>query len=130
MIKNGQVILKRRAPDDLIDVPLVSVAGLIGTMVHRVIEDGNIPSVGGQVQLASVTGDGIYYPHIRRSSDEGATWQSDTRHEDFRSVADMVEVRSKGRSDAEFIVPLLDNCGHFRNGLLAKIWTRPGPLSE
>jgi hypothetical protein len=130
VIHDGQLALARRGPRDLIDVPLISIANLIGSMVGCVIDDGSIPTVGGLVQLTTLGVQGIIHPRITGSSDGGATWAPITRHEDFRSHTDMLH-RYTGGKEAEFVIPTLDEHCRFRDsaGWLTRIRTRPGSIT-
>lgn len=119
-----------RGKNELIEVPLLSVAGWIGDMVGRVIDDANILTVGGRVQLITLSGKGIYSPHVIRSSDGGKNWRGVTQHEDFRGHTDAIRDFTKVEQ-AEIVIPSLNEYGQFPDEIrcLTKIRTRPGSIT-
>ena len=121
VLRDGQPALAKREPSDLIDVPMIAAAGLIAGMVDRVVREAGLEDVGGQTLLVTLSAQGMYSPHVVISSDQGASWQSITRHDDFRSYTDM--------SGGEFVGPLLDDKCRFRQGWLTKIGTQPGSIT-
>lgn len=121
VLQDEQPALAKRDPSDLIDVPMIAVAGLIASMVDRVVKKAGLEDVGGQTLLVTLSAQGMYTPHVVISSDQGASWRSVTRHDDFRSHTDM--------SSGNFVGPLLDEKCRIRSGMLTKIRTQPGSIT-
>ena len=121
VLRDGQPALAKREPSDLIDVPMIAAAGLIAGMVDRVVKEAGLEDVGGQTLLVTLSAQGMYTPHVVVSSDQGASWRSVTRHDNFRSHTDM--------SGGDFVGPLLDDKCRIRPGMLTKIGTQPGSIT-
>ena len=77
--RDGRPEAVRRDQDDFIDIPMLSVANMVGATADRAIHEAGRSDVGGGGQLMTLSEKGMYSPKAFGSSDRGATWRARRR---------------------------------------------------